>query len=230
MSRDALGVGGAHPRRLVAQPQQQLLVERLRASAVALLAVDSTRASVCAAEPARAALGTPARARTLSWAMAELRRARDPLHRPPLRARAARARERARPHRRRGRAPGARARARRGGRRQRAAPVDRAPPGGGPARRSRGSPRAAGPSRIWTTPLELVPQRGRAARAPRRRAAAGARRRPAPGARALLPPGRPRGDRPAPGPRDRARRAPPTARWTSAPSARAGPRARRAGA
>ncbi len=61
--------------------------------------------------------------------------------------------------------------------------------------------------------LELVPQRGRDARAPRRRAAARARRRPAPGARALVPPGRPQGDRAAAGPRDRARRQPPTAAW-----------------
>ena len=106
---DALGVGRAHLGGLVAEPQQQLLVEGLRGARHGSPCGRFVRSGRCprarqAYGPlARRPAGAPSRRRgrppgrvpsVARWPSRP--RARDPLHRPPLRARAAGARERAR--------------------------------------------------------------------------------------------------------------------------------------
>ena len=148
MSRDALGVGGAHRRRLVARATA---AAPRRASA--LCRCWSPRSAVTPRkrmalrrerESATRVDGRPGAYPRLGDGRDSARR-RDPLHvRRSPRARRVRVNVHAHAEdgRRRGRAAGARARAGRGRRRQRAAPVDRAPPERGPRRARPDQPRA----------------------------------------------------------------------------------------
>ncbi len=228
MSRTRSASAARTLRRLVAEPQQQLLVERRRCSDARRLCPCSElqpRQSVCwpaspepRCVPSACDAGTPHAAREIPYTVRRSTRAR-------------RVRVNVHAHTRRGgRAAGARARARGRGRGQRAAPLDRAPPGEAREVLARVAARAGTVPYLGAT-LELVPQAGRTRVHRARGSPARARRRRASGARALLPP-RARAPR---SPRDwtarrRARGQRLQRRWTSARSARAGRRARRAGA
>ncbi len=131
---------------------------------------------------------------------------------------------------RRGGAAHARARARRRGGGARAAPVDRAAPGGGAARRSRASPRARAPCPTWASSLELVPAAGAHARASRGERCSSPTATPRPAIERFYRRAARAGDRAAPGPRDARSPACATAASRSARSARAGPPARPTGA